>query len=187
MLGQVLAGSEGSGPDAGADGSDDLLAPGDTCGRFEIVSVLGQGGMAAVYEAREAPPLERTVALKVLPPAFLRNESFAVRFAQEARFVAGLEHPHIVPIYATGIDNGVPWMSMRLFRRGSLASILTGGIGLERTTHILRGVAEALDYAHANGVLHRDIKPTNILLDASGRGCLSDFGLARLLDSTGRH
>ena len=178
----MLVGSGGRDPDADADGSDDLLAPGDTCGRFEIVSVLGQGGMAAVYEAREAPPLERTVALKVLPPAFLRNESFAVRFAQEARFVAGLEHPHIVPIYSTGIDNGVPWMSMRLFRRGSLASILTGVIGLERTTHILRGVAEALDYAHANGVLHRDIKPTNILLDASGRGCLSDFGLARLLD-----
>ena len=82
LLGQVLVGSGGRDPNADADGSDDLLAPGDTCGRFEIVSVLGQGGMAAVYEAREAPPLERTVALKVLPPAFLRNESFAVRFAQ---------------------------------------------------------------------------------------------------------
>lgn len=178
----MLAGSDGEDSDAEIDGSDDLLEAGDRCGRFRIVGLLGRGGMATVYEAREAPPLERTVALKVLPPALLRHESFVVRFAQEARFVAGLEHPHIVPIYSSGVDDGMPWMSMRLFRRGSLASLLGKGLGIERTTHILRGVAEALDYAHANGVLHRDIKPTNILLDASGRGCLSDFGLARLLD-----
>jgi len=182
LLQQALADPDAGDPDAGTDASDDPLAAGDRCGRFHIVGLLGRGGMATVYEAREAPPLERTVALKVLAPALLRHESFAVRFAQEARFVAGLEHPHIVPIYSSGVDDGMPWMSMRLFRRGSLASLLGPGLGIERTTHLLRGVAEALDYAHANGVLHRDIKPTNILLDASGRGCLSDFGLARLLD-----
>ena len=138
--------------------------------------------MATVYEAREAPPLERTVALKVLPPEFLHHESFRARFEHEAKLVAGLEHPGVVPIYASGIDEGLPWMSMRLMRDGSLAALLGRGLGIERTTRVLRGVAEALDYAHARGVLHRDIKPHNILLDATGRGCLSDFGLARLLE-----
>jgi serine/threonine protein kinase len=108
LLQQVLADSEGGDPDAGTDASDELLSAGDRCGRFQIVGLLGRGGMATVYEAREAPPLERTVALKVLPPALLGHESFAVRFAQEARFVAGLEHPHIVPIYSSGIEDAVP-------------------------------------------------------------------------------
>ena len=177
---------EGLGPSGGEDpgpnGVEGPLAPGATFGRFEIVGVLGRGGMATVYEAREAPPLERTVALKVLPPEFLHHESFAARFTHEARLVARLEHPGIVPIYASGIDDGLPWMSMRLMRDGSLATLLGPGLGVERATRILRGAAEALDYAHASGVLHRDIKPTNILLDATGRGCLSDFGLARLME-----
>ena len=160
------------------------LEAGSTFGRFQILGLLGRGGMATVYEAREGPPLERTVALKVLTPELLHHESFAARSTHEAKVVAGLEHPHIVPIYASGIEDRLPWMSMRLMRDGSLDTLLGQGLGIQRTIQILRGVAEALDYAHANGVLHRDVKPTNILLDATGAGCLSDFGLARLLEGS---
>ena len=187
LLEQVLAHDDGEDLDAPPEGLgpsdvEGPLAPGAAFGRFKIVGVLGRGGMATVYEAREAPPLERTVALKVLPPEFLHHESFRARFEHEVKLVAGLEHPGVVPIYASGIDKELPWMSMRLLRDGSLAAMLGRGIGIERTTRVLRGVAEALDYAHARGVLHRDIKPHNILLDATGRGCLTDFGLARLLE-----
>jgi serine/threonine-protein kinase len=136
--------------------------------------------MATVYEAKEGKPLDRTVALKVLPPEFLHDETFAARFEHEARIVASLEHPNIVPIYASGIDDDVPWMSMRLFAEGNLASRLGRPMPFAAAAKILRGVAEGLDHAHAHGVVHRDIKPSNILLDAAGGGCVSDFGLARL-------
>lgn len=151
-------------------------------GPFRIVGLLGKGGMASVYEAYE-PPLDRVVALKVLPPEFLHDETFAKRFTQEARIVASLEHANIVPIYASGIDSGIPWISMRLLTGGSLATLLgRRGLDIMRTIQILRGVAEALEYAHARGVIHRDVKPSNILLDEAGHVCVSDFGLARLME-----
>jgi serine/threonine-protein kinase len=137
--------------------------------------------MAAVYEAHD-DRLDRTIALKVLPPEFLHDTSFSRRFEQEARVIARLEHPNIVPIYASGIDDGIPWMGMRLLTGGSLADILQQ----ERLDHreaarILGHVARALDYAHARGIVHRDIKPSNILLDDSRGVCLGDFGLAQIL------
>lgn len=165
------------------------LAPGTTLGPFRIERVRGKGGMATVYEAYERGVLERLVALKVLPPEFLHDETFASRFAQEARFAAALAHANIVPIHATGIDEGIPWMSMRLLNGGTVADLLTQnpkGLGVERTTKILRGVAEALDYAHGRGVIHRDIKPSNILLDEDGRAYISDFGIARLMEGADR-
>ena len=90
------------------------LSSGTTLGPFIIVELLGKGGMAAVYRAYETTELGRDVALKVLPPEFLHDDSFARRFEREAKLVAKLEHPNIVPIYASGIDDGIPWMSMRL-------------------------------------------------------------------------
>lgn len=164
-----------------------LMAPGTTFGSFRIERVLGKGGMSTVYAAYEAA-LDRVVALKVLPREFLHDETFALRFRQEARVVAGLEHPHIVPLYASGIDGGVPWMSMRLMTGGSLGSLLDAGrVGIDRAVDILRSVASALEYAHARGVVHRDVKPSNILLDGAGHVCLGDFGLAHLLTGSAVH
>ncbi len=158
------------------------LDVGSTLGPFRIVRLLGRGGMASVYEAHERR-LDRRVALKVLPPAFLHDQSFAHRFEREARLVAGLEHPNIVPIYASGIDEGVPWISMRLLSGGTLSDLLCDGpLPASRVAQILRGIAQGLDYAHGCGVIHRDIKPTNIVLDDRGSGCLVDFGVARLLE-----
>jgi len=158
------------------------LAPGSTLGPFRIIGVLGKGGMAVVYEAYDSS-LERSVALKVLPPEFLHDGSFARRFRQEGRVVARLEHPNIVPIYTSGIDDGIAWMSMRLLAGGSLGGRMQRERpSPEHTVQILRAVADALDYAHARGVIHRDIKPTNILLDQADHVCVADFGLAYMMD-----
>ncbi len=162
------------------------LAPGTVLGSFRIVRVLGRGGMATVYEARD-DRLDRAVALKVLPPEFLHDPRFAERFEQEARIVAALEHPNIVPIHASAIDRGIPWMSMRLLTGGTIGTLLERGrLDAAAIVRLLRPVADALDYAHAHGVVHRDIKPTNILLDGTGGVCVGDFGLAHMLDAHSR-
>lgn len=168
------------------EGRDDAsgLEAGSTFGPFRIEAVLGKGGMSTVYRAHETA-LDRVVALKMLPPEFLHDETFAQRFQQEARVVAALEHPHIVPLYASGIEAGVPWMSMRLLAGGDLRALLDGGrLDVNQTVEILQATASALDYAHAQGVVHRDVKPSNILLDSSRHVCVGDFGLARLMEGS---
>ena len=166
------------------EGEPSGLAAGSTFGPFRIEAVLGKGGMSTVYRACETT-LDRVVALKVLPPEFLHDEMFARRFQQEARVVAALEHPHIVPLYASGIEGGIPWMSMRLLAGGDLKALVDSGrLDVKRTVEILQATASALDYAHARGVVHRDVKPSNILLDRAGRVCVSDFGLAHLMEKS---
>ena len=173
---------DGALEDPADDDSLSALAPGSTFGQFSIVRLLNRGGMAAVYEAREEN-LERVVALKILSPQFLHDQSFAHRFEREARLVARLEHSHIVPIYASGIANGMPWLSMRLLSGGTLSDRLTGvPLATGEAVRILRGVVRALDHAHARGVIHRDVKPSNILLDDAGNACVADFGVARLME-----
>ena len=153
-------------------------------GTFRIVALLGRGGMATVYEAYDTR-LERAVALKVLPPYFLREKDIARRFEQEAKVIARLEHPAIVPIYANGTDEDIPWMSMRLLVGGNMGTRLKNSpLKPARAIQILGHIAEALDYAHARGVVHRDIKPTNILFDRDERPCVSDFGLAQMLEGS---
>ena len=159
-----------------------LLVPGASLGPYRIIEPLGRGGMASVFRAYEAG-LDRYVALKVLPREFLHDETFAERFKREARTLAGLEHPNIVPIHAFGIEDGTPWMAMRLVPGGTLASLSRKGrLAHSRILDILEGVAEALDYAHARGVIHRDVKPQNVLLDESERVYLADFGIARMVE-----
>jgi serine/threonine protein kinase len=162
------------------------LASGTSFGPYEIIEPLGKGGMASVYKAYEAA-LDRHVALKVLPGEFLHDQDFSERFNREARLIAKLEHPNIIPIYNFGIDQAshTPWISLRLISGGALSSsIKQRRLGLDRVVDIIQGAASALDYAHSRGVVHRDVKPQNILLDEAGRVYLADFGIAKMFEGT---
>lgn len=162
------------------------LAAGSNIGPYRIIEPVGRGGMASVFKAYEAS-LDRYVALKVLPPEFLHDPTFAERFRREAQTVARLEHPQIIPIFAYDIDaqTGTPWMAMRLISGGSLSQrIKRGRLAPSESARILKDVADALDYAHGAGVIHRDVKPQNVLLDDAGRVYLADFGIAKMVEST---
>ena len=135
--------------------------------------------MGTVFRAYD-PNLGRDVALKLLPPEFNQNESFLLRFKREARVVARLEHPSIVPIYDVGAEEGRPYLVMRLLNGGTLRERLDKQeISQEDFLAAMSRIAEALDLAHERGVIHRDIKPTNIMFDEEGRPFLSDFGVAK--------
>ncbi len=148
--------------------------------RYEIKSELGRGGMATVYHAYD-PNFERDVAIKVLPQAMLHDPQFRVRFEREAKMIALLEHPAIVPVYDFGEQDGQPYIVMRYMAGHSLADQLEQGpMSLAETARIISRLAPALDAAHAKGIIHRDLKPGNVLFDQYGNSFLSDFGIARL-------
>ncbi|WP_129633742.1 serine/threonine-protein kinase [Candidatus Oscillochloris fontis] len=153
---------------------------GTTLGRFEIISELGRGGMAVVYKAHQAD-LDRIVALKILPPDLTHDTSYIARFRQEARSVARLEHPHIMPIYDVGESNGIHYIAMKFIQGLTLKDVMQeeGAMPVRRAAEILAQVGDALDYAHRQGVIHRDIKPSNVMLTDEGWAYLTDFGLAR--------
>ncbi len=136
--------------------------------------------MATVYKAFD-PMFDREVALKVLPPELLHNPQFHKRFSREAKIVAKLEHAAIVPVYDVGEHNGQPFFVMRVMSGGSLADRLAQGpLSLDATASILKRISAGLDYAHKKSVIHRDLKPGNILFDEAGEPFLSDFGIAKL-------
>ena len=152
-------------------------------GRYEIKSELGRGGMATVYLGYDQR-FEREVAVKVLPAEFLHDPQFSVRFHREAKVIAALEHPAIVPVYDVGEANGLPYFVMRYMRGGSLSDLLAKGeISLKEVARIISAIAPALDDAHAKGIIHRDLKPANILFDSHQQPYLSDFGIAKISDS----
>ena len=154
-------------------------------GRYEIKSELGRGGMATVYLAFD-PSFNRDVAIKVLPREMLHDPQFRARFEREIKMAAGLEHPSIVPVYDVGEDDGQPYFVMRLMTGGSLSDVIAKGkIPLEETARIVAKIAQGLAYAHKKGMIHRDLKPDNILFDDNGDPFISDFGVARLTESTG--
>ncbi|MFW6070067.1 MAG: serine/threonine protein kinase [bacterium] len=155
-----------------------------TIGRYEVKSELGRGGMATVFLASD-PLIGRDVAVKVLPREFLHDPSFRGRFEREARTIAMLEHPAIVPIYDFGEQDGQPYLVMRYMKGGTLGDRLREG-PLEGTdaSGILKRLADALDHAHNRGVIHRDLKPGNILFDEYGLAFLSDFGIVKLAQAT---
>ncbi len=158
---------------------------GEHIGEYQVVEIIAQGGMATVYKAYQ-PSFDRYVALKVLPSQASEDPTFLKRFRHEARVIARLEHRSILPVYQYGEHEGTPYIAMRLVEGGSLRKKLfyEGPIDLPTATRIIEQVAEALDYAHAHGVVHRDLKPSNILLDEDNNAYLTDFGIAKLLGSS---
>lgn len=152
----------------------------ETIGRYEIKQELGRGGMATVYRAYD-PSFGREVAIKVLPHAFLHDATFRARFGREARTIAALEHQAIVPVYDFGEQDGQPYLVMRYMPGGSLSErIEQGSISPAETVRLIGQLAPALDDAHEHGVIHRDLKPGNILFDEKGNAYLSDFGIAKV-------
>lgn len=153
-------------------------------GQYEIVDFVGKGGMATVYRGIQKN-VKRTVAIKVLPRNFTHDDTFMARFRREADLVASLEHPHIMPIYDYGEYDDMPYIVMRYIDGGSLHDrVRARTLSFEDIIRITRQIGGALDYAHQHNVLHRDVKPSNVMLDSQGNAYLTDFGLARLGESS---
>ncbi len=151
----------------------------DKVGRYNIIRELGEGGMANVFLAWD-PTFERQVAVKLMPGQLARDRQFRKRFLREAKLVAGIEHPCIVPVYDYGQENDHPYIVMRYMPGGTLADRIAGHpMGLAAALPVIERVAAALDAAHRRGIVHRDLKPSNILFDDEGHAFLSDFGLAK--------
>ncbi len=147
---------------------------------YRIESEIGRGGMGVVYLATQTFP-ERKVALKLLSPDLASDPAFRERFVRESNAAASIEHPNIVPVYGAGESDGQLYLAMRYVEGTDLHSLLVreGRLSIERASRICGQVAEALEAAHERGLVHRDVKPANILLDAADRAYLSDFGLIR--------
>jgi tetratricopeptide (TPR) repeat protein/tRNA A-37 threonylcarbamoyl transferase component Bud32 len=156
---------------------------GHNLGPYRLLDQLGAGGMATVYKAYHAA-MDRYVAIKVLPRHLARDSNFRARFQQEARVIARLEHRHILPVYDAAEEDGIPYLVMRYTDGGDLNGLLAGGITLARTIELLAQVAEALGYAHRQGVIHRDVKPANVLIGRDGDALLADFGIAKIYEDT---
>ncbi len=161
------------------------LVPGERVAGYEIQEPIGRGGMAVVYRALDLR-LGRLVALKVLAPHLGEDEAFRQRFIRESRAAAGVDHPHIIPVFEAGESGDVLFIAMRYVSHGDVRSLLDaeGRLSPARALEIVSQVASALDAAHACGLVHRDVKPGNILLGQTSRGdsdhvYLSDFGLSK--------
>jgi len=159
---------------------DDLI--GKTFGPYAVTEKIGEGGMAVVYRGFQAS-LNRYVAIKVLRGDLARNQEFVARFHREALAVAKLSHPNILHVYDAGAAHGVYYIVMDYAEGGTLKDLIhRGPVPIERAVSITVQLADALDYAHKQGLIHRDVKPSNVLLTSEGRPLLTDFGIARLLD-----
>jgi len=153
-------------------------------GRYEVIEQLGQGGMANVHLARD-PAMKRQVAVKLLPRQFTHDPQFRNRFEREAEVIAALEHSAIVPVYDFGEQDDQPYLVMRYMPGGTLSDRLSKGpLPIGEIAALFQRIGSAVDYAHSRGVIHRDIKPGNILFDSQGEASLSDFGIAKMTEAT---
>ncbi|MDZ4762900.1 MAG: protein kinase, partial [Chloroflexota bacterium] len=165
-----------------------IYLSGSIFGNYELRDMLGIGGMGSVYRARQLN-LDRLVAVKVLTAALAQESDYLERFNREAKTAAGLEHPHIVPVYDYGAFQGMSYMVMRLLGGGTLGQRMRFTLEQRRTpslkdvSFLLTQISSALDYAHGRGIVHRDIKPSNIMFDETGSAYLVDFGIAKLLET----
>jgi serine/threonine protein kinase len=162
----------------------DTIQPGQMLGPYRIINQVGRGGMATVYKAYQ-PSVDRYVAIKVLPSQLAESLEFTTRFQQEARIIAKLEHPHILPVFDYGESEGVSYFVMRYMDAGTLKEKMIEGrpLPLSDIDRLFTQLAEALSYAHSRGIIHRDLKPANVLIDSHGNVFLTDFGIAKLLES----
>ena len=157
-----------------------MIAPGEKLSRYHLLEPLGSGGMSCVYRAYD-PVLDREVAIKILPAELARDPVLRERFHEEARALGGVEHPSLIRIFAVGQEGPVSYYSMELITGLSLKEVLAaaGRLTLAEAFAVLGQVLRALEAVHRAGIVHRDVKPGNIMLDSSGRVVLMDFGLAR--------
>ncbi len=158
---------------------------GQQVGPYTIVAELGRGGFGTVYRALHGG-LDRTVALKVLEPSLAIDDDIVRRFQREARLAAGLQHPHIVTVYDVGESDGVSYVAMRYVDGEELGRLLgrEGPLDARRALHLVGQVGEALDYAHSRGVSHRDVKPSNVLVERNDVVTVTDFGMAGVAERT---
>src|SRR5687767_278396 len=158
------------------------LASGTALGAYVITARIGRGGMASVYQAHH-PALDRNVAIKVLWESLADQPGFLERFRREARAASRLRHPNILTVYDFGEDNGIAYMVTELLPGGTLADRLGRQLPTTEVLRVLRGIGSALDTAHDAGLIHRDVKPSNILYTRDGEPVLADFGIARLVEA----
>jgi serine/threonine protein kinase len=161
------------------------LAPGARLGPYEIVSLVGSGGMGEVYRARD-PRLGREVAIKVLPESFVHDRDRVARLRREAQLLASLNHPHIATIHGLEEADGQQFLVLELVDGESLDKrIARNPLPVDEALAIARQIVEALEAAHEKGIIHRDLKPANIALTSNDRVKVLDFGLAKLGQSDG--
>ena len=155
---------------------------GQKLGQYEVMELLGQGGMATVYKAHQSS-IDRYVAIKVLPPHAALDAQFIERFQLEAKTIGSLQHPHILPLYDYGTQDDILYLVMAYVDGGSLEDFMEDRetLTIRRIEKIVREIASALDYAHRRGVIHRDVKPANILIDGEGHALLADFGIVKMM------
>jgi len=163
---------------------DTALNNGDRVGPYTIGSLLGEGGMGRVYEAEG--PDGGQVALKIVRSSLVSDETFLRRFQREARAAATVVHSHVVSVLDVGVDGERHYMALELVRGGSLQDQIdeTGALALESVVRVALEISSALDALHRAGLVHRDVKPANIMLDEQGNSRLTDFGLAKQRDAS---
>jgi beta-lactam-binding protein with PASTA domain/predicted Ser/Thr protein kinase len=147
-------------------------------GRYRVLQRLGSGGMADVWLAEDTH-LQRRVALKVLHSRFAQDREFVERFRREAEHAAGLQHPNVVAVFDRGEFEGAYYIAMQYVEGNSLKALIDAGLSPEQAVHLVRQVLEAARFAHRHGVVHRDLKPQNVIVDPEGKAVVTDFGIAR--------